>query len=96
MEKMKVSEILKNAAGKAAYGLVWLGTAVTVGEITENGLHEVKHFCKDVKQVMDPEPVLVKKGLFGKKKAIWYNPFTEKWSDYTGTKKPANKKPYKI
>lgn len=53
-------------------------------------------FIKDgVKYLVDPEPIYVKKGTFGKKRIVKVNPYGE-IKDYTGNKKPASNKVYKV
>ena len=67
-------------ASAAAFEVGSLGAAMTMGDV-DAGIKATKH-------QIDPEPVYMKKGRFGKKKVVTVNPVTGKVSDYKGTKTP--------
>lgn len=73
--------------------------AAVVGELGFNGAlmlaNDVHGTTTMVKQVVNPEPVKAKTGLF-KTTNVVYNPITNKVRPYNGDKKPVNSKAVKL
>jgi hypothetical protein len=78
-----------------------IGLSMLIGETTMSAVERTENDVRAAEALYqykkDPTPFLVKeKGLFGKKKVVKQNPITGTISDYTGSKAPVNKKPYRI
>lgn len=92
--------MLGNVIKKIGVTTVSVIGAAVVGESLFNGAvclsNDVHTAVNITKQVINPDPVLVKKGMFGKKQVVTYNPVTNKVKPYNGKKNPINKKPVKL
>lgn len=89
------------SAGNIGKIVVAVGAAIVASELgclgTSMAINDAEYIGNGVKETANPTPYLVKeKGLFGKKSVVKVNPFTQKVTPYTGSKKPVNKKPIKI
>lgn len=79
-------------------GYIATGAVVAVaGFVTaDSSIQTVKAYVEGVEELIDPTPIQVKKGFFGRKKTVKVNPFTLEMSKYTGNKAPVNKKPFTL
>lgn len=92
----KVTKVITDSAKIGVAVVAALATA-ELGYLGMNMFENDVELTKNcIKHKIDPEPIYVKKGMFGKKEVKTINPVTGNIEKYNGKKMPKTNKIYKI